>query len=415
MNRFSSRASALLAISLALVAAFAVVLAPSSARAQTMSIYQEKSLPRLTPDGKTVTKRPLQLNPEGINLQDCRDDLRIKFPMLVSGFAVNDTIEVWASDQGTKCSDPVQRTSATALCYKLDGLAQLSLNPQFLIPVRKIIAGKAATDQTDPDGCRRLNQGTVTIQFLYFKGAPTGTPAQEADLPVKVDTQGPNPLTGVKILPGNTRFTVSWNAVGEGGVADMTGVRAFCVGNPSGSSGGGTETVCDTVEAGDPEAGEQDAGCREVPVDGGTGTIPGQTSIGPNGTACRASEFLGEDGELRVPDKAFSNQYQCGSINTLTGSSLAADNVGGAPLVNGTTYAVAVAAIDSFDNIGELSGVLCQWPEPTTDFWREYRGAGGDAGGCSETGPATPLGSAGVVLLVAVMAITTLRARRSRR
>jgi hypothetical protein len=392
--------------------ALTLVVMPSLARAQTMSIYQEKSLPRENAEGKDVTKRPQQLNPEGINLQDCRDDLRIRIPMLIAGFAVNDTIEIWASDQGTKCSDPVQRTSSTALCYKLDGLAQLSTNPTFRIPVKSIIRGRAAEDQLDADGCRRLNSGTVTLQFLYFKGAPTGTPAQEHELPLKVDTQGPNALTGLRVLPGNTRLTVSWNAVGEGGVADMTGVRAFCVPNPSASGGGATQTVCDPVDEAGDEGGALDASCREVVVGGEGGTIPDQTGIASTGTACSAAEFLGEDGKPRVPDKDFASKYQCGSINTLTGSSLGAESVGGQPLANGTTYAVTAAAVDSFDNIGELSTVVCQWPEPTSDFWREYRGAGGNAGGCSETGVGAPIGSFAAIGIAGALALSALRRRR---
>jgi hypothetical protein len=50
-------------------------------------------------------------------------------------------------------------------------------------------------------------------------------------------------------------------------------------------------------------------------------------------------------------------------------------------LVNGSEYAIAVAAVDQLGNPGELSNVACGVPEPVTGFYEEYKGEGGTGGG----------------------------------
>jgi hypothetical protein len=75
---------------------------------------------------------------------------------------------------------------------------------------------------------------------------------------------------------------------------------------------------------------------------------------------------------------------------------------------------VAVAATDRFGNLGPLSSVFCEIPEPTTDFWETYKGAGGAAGGslCSVEGPGFPIGSVAVTTLFGLAVVGTLRRRR---
>jgi hypothetical protein len=439
MKALPKRAGAPFAAGVAAILLFFLLL-PGVARAQSMTIVQVQSLPRETPTGELVTKRPLTFNPEGINLQDCRDDLRIVFPLALSGFVQNDTIEVWGSDQGTDCADPVNRSAATALCYKLRSLAQLSPTPQIKIPVKEIIRGRQAEDEIDSDGCRRLNQGQITLQFLYFRGAPTGQPAQRAQVPILVDTQGPEALQGIRVMPGNGRFTVSWNAIGEGGVADIIGVNAYCLANPTAVEGAGGEPetveVCDVLEDGgdggncrtetvddgtgtvvvcDELEDGGDGGCRTEPAASGGGGVPDPGSIPSPGVVCSAAEFSGPGGERLVPDQAFAAAYQCGNISGMTGNSVNATSVANAPLLNGTVYAVAVAATDSFANIGELSDVYCQFPEVTGDFWQDYRDGGGRASGCSVEGLGVPAGSITLLGLVGALGVSTWRRRRRNR
>lgn len=401
----------------------AVFFVSQSARAQAITIGLKDTLPRVDVGGGTPTPRNPSLNPYGISLDDCRADLRINFPLTITGYVANDAIEVWASDSGANCTDPVQRTSATAQCYNLNANVPLTPNPTISIPVKAIIAGKSAT--LDADGCRRVNATTVSVQFLFFRGGNTGNATTSDTAPIKVDTQGPTGLTGLKVLPGDTRLEISWDAVGEGGVEDVIGVKAFCDGSPTPASGttSPSTVVCDSSTVTVPDdSGDADAtitttvdgGCVEV--EGGTsggGKIPAQSGIKSPGIACSPSAFAPGDGGAIVPDSKFSAQYECGSV-TGTSASIIASSVGGKPLLNGTTYAVAVAATDSYGNLGELSSPICQFPEPTTDFWKDYRGGGGDAGGgfCSTSGVGLPMGSTCVLSLVGLLTLSALRKRR---
>jgi hypothetical protein len=71
-------------------------------------------------------------------------------------------------------------------------------------------------------------------------------------------------------------------------------------------------------------------------------------------------------------------KYSCGKD---TGLSATSTTVTG--LNNFQRYAVAVAAFDLVENIGALSTVQCDTPQPVNGFDEAYRSAGGLAGGAS--------------------------------
>jgi hypothetical protein len=74
------------------------------------------------------------------------------------------------------------------------------------------------------------------------------------------------------------------------------------------------------------------------------------------------------------------------------------------------TYAVAVAATDAFGNVGPLSTPICEYPEETTDFWKKYREAGGNAGGgCATAG--SPIGSVSVLTGLTIAVLSMARRR----
>ena len=52
----------------------------------SINVVNEQSLPRLDKDGKPLQKRPQTLSPEGVSLQDCIDDQKIRFTLQMSGF-----------------------------------------------------------------------------------------------------------------------------------------------------------------------------------------------------------------------------------------------------------------------------------------------------------------------------------------
>jgi hypothetical protein len=403
-SRALARRTAITAASLVL--GVLAVASPRLARAQSIAIYQQGSIPRLDASGNQVSKRDLAFNPEGVSYQDCVDDQRIRFTLQLGGFAANGSLEVWAGLSGNDCSDQTRRIGSAATCWKLATGIPLQLQVDSVIPVRAIMAG-ALNPQT-PDAtqkiCGRIDLTKVTVNFLYFAPGNPGTPAARAPVEVSVDTIGPPSLSGVSVLPGNTRLNVSWNSVGEGGVQDLVNVRVFCA--PVGGAQTSTATVCNepttvTDDAGN-DAGTEDAGCATTTT---------------TKAACSEAAFATDGGaDAIVPDKAFVDAFKCGELGGANGSGVTAREFKGQPLVNGTTYAVAVAGTDSFGNGGTLSSVVCNYPEQTTDFWSEYRGAGGQAGGgyCSTPAAGSAAGS-GVVAGIAALSLVSVLRRRAQR
>jgi hypothetical protein len=360
-----------------------VVLHTADSNAQTLAINpaypgNPPSLPRLDSNGNTVQKRAANLNPEGVSLQDCLDNQSIQFPLVLSNFEPGAILQAWAST-GADCSDQTQRTSVDRLCWYLNASLSASTNPIFTIPVRQIMAGALApTTPADPATdaiCGQVGRTPISVEFLYFSPTNLSLATTSTTSSVTVNTVGPAAPTGLSHLPGNTRIKVSWDAIGEGGTVLMTGVKVYCDQNQ-------------------PLAATDDAAAQD----------------------CYSPNFVNADGTVILPDKDFDAKYMCGSLVGSTGSSVIARSVDGHPLVNGTTYAVAVAATDDFNNVGPLSDVQCEWPEVTTDFWEDYKDAGGGAGGgyCTTGNVGSPIGSLSVLGITGMLALSTLRRVRRR-
>jgi hypothetical protein len=396
------------------------------ASAQSITVVNESSLPRLNKEGQIIQKRPLNLSPEAVNLQDCYDDQLIRFTLQMGGFQPNATIEVWASNSGADCKQQTVRTGLSPQCWKaLDTNIPLQTVVDVDIPVRNIMAGAPPNQPHQPNRdeealCGKVDLATITVHFLYFAPGQQANAAYEKTVGITVDTVGPKPPSGLKALPGNTRIQVSWinisggsgDAGATGGLTELTGVKVYCDVAGSTPTTVQNQPVCHEEER---DAGVDDAGnpiteTVEVCEDGGTTTREDPAS------GCSSANFRNPDNTPIFPSAEFNKKYECGSITGNTGTTVVATQIAGKPLVNGTTYAVAVAATDKFGNVGQLSEVVCETPEETTDFWQEYRNAGGDAGGgCSTSGAALPVGSITVLLLAVVTAGLTLRRRTGSR
>lgn len=398
--------------------AFAFFVA-SPARAQTatvaVAITAKDSLPRLDGNNNGITKRTDIASREGINLQDCHDDQSIQFPITVVGFAPGDVAEIWASNGGAVCTDPNVRPGTMSVhCYKIGTFALVNTTTAT-IKVKSLLQATGITT-LDSFGCPVVDITTITAYFLILRGGEATTAAGSDSVAIKVDTQGPLPLSNVRALPGDGALTISWDSVGEAGAQDIIGAQAFCdpAPAPSGATDAGSSQVC-TDSASDADADPDAAAsapeptCTTVANEGGAagGPIPAAspTLIPSNGVACKTAAF--------TTGKA----VPCGKgVTGTTGNTIRVDSIAGAPLMNGVVYAVAVGGTDSFANVGDLSSPTCQFPETTSDFWKDYRAAGGKSGGCAVEGPAVPMGSFSLLMLGIVMTLSTLRrARRSAR
>jgi len=422
-----ARLHAYLATFFAFVALALLTLAPARAAAQAtvaVTITNPASLARVEKDGTTPRNKRPTISPEGVNLQDCRDDLQVLFPLLVTGFSTADNFEVWGTDQsGADCTVVTARSGATQTCYQVTANFARTQTQTTQIGIKELIKGlPASSSGVGADGCRRVNAFTITLYFLVLRGTDV---AGSAKATLSVDTQGPTALSGVRVQTGNDAITVAWNAVGEGGADDVIGAQAFCDPDPKpvGASDAGTKIVClddsgATTTAFDASdiVGLAEAGvtCSEAANTGGSAgaAIPAAgAGFDANGLACASQAFAPVKGVALVADSALIAKYGCGDIAGSTGSSIRVSQIGGQAPVNGKVYAVAIAAIDSFGNLGEISPQICQYPEETSDFWRDYRGSGGQSGGgfCSIEGPGFPAGSFGVLALGIVVSLSSLR------
>ena len=135
-------------------------------------------------------------------------------------------------------------------------------------------------------------------------------------------------------------------------------------------------------------------------VDSSTTADTGVTTSGEGGV------ILGGGGIASI-----APQYKAGEVDDRTATNLTLTG-----LTNGHNYVVVVTSIDGSGNVGPVSTTQCGQPEPTSDFWKTYKGDNGSATGCAlEAGD----GSSGDLPLfalgVAVTGAAFMRRRRTRR
>jgi hypothetical protein len=153
---------------------------------------------------------------------------------------------------------------------------------------------------------------------------------------------------------------------------------------------------------------------KSPPADTSTGGGAGESDelpIPPGlvEAACPTTAF--REGE--VPSIDVINAYGCGTVQSTANGGEAA------PLTNGVTYAVAIASVDSYLNVGPVSQVTCGTPQLVTDFYEAYREAGGKGGGgfCAigrnPTHTLTALMALGALGLIARRRVRVARNKRS--
>lgn len=390
----------------ACLALLGVLLAAGAAHAQSVTISNKQSLLRLTADGKTVTKR--QINPEAINYADCLANQVLEINYVTSGGDPNKTLEVWAGQQD--CKPIAARTGTTQQCWRPFGNLTVAQTGTIRIPVRNILKRSTGTnviDATgDPSVCSGISLSTFSLYFMWFQGTGTDPVGTTDQVDIQVKTQGPSALTGLQVLPGNTRLIVTFDAVGEAGVTDQRGIRVYCDDRPTRSTTS-TENVLVCPDSGSvadagatDDAEATDAGVADA-------CVTEQRPVS-GGEVCNSSVLAvpsGDGGAPALPDA----KYLCAEIGGNTGSRVVVEKAFDAGLANDRYYAVAVAAVDSFDNVGTLSSPVCEAPGETSDFWDSYRRAGGQAGGCSTEGGSD---SGALALALPVVAILGALARK---
>jgi len=358
--------------------AISAALAPSffdmhAARA-TIDVANATSLPRLDASGSPVAKRAAAQRPEGISLQDCLDDQKIRFTLLLDDFEANGAVQAWAAPSGVDCSSASARSGTTPMCWQLSPGVPLAASVDFDARVRDVIHGlppfSAASPAAGSEMCGAVDFAVVSVQFAYFQPGQPTVPAWTRSVAIEVDTVGPRQPARPEVSPGpgtGSRASdaavigISWIPRDSG-----EGTRIFCA--PLGAAAGGA----DASTAGD---------------------------VSP----CTHPEFVGASGEPVLPTSAFAAAFECLPVGAppTSRADIARDPHG--PLVSGASYIVARAALDAFGNPSPLSPPVCATAARAPE-------SGGDDGGCSMSAGASGMTPFGLLALAAIAATRRRRA-----
>jgi hypothetical protein len=206
------------------------VLAPAPARAQVIAAAFQPYYPERLVNGTSSPPRPVNLNPNGVNRDDCVRDMTLRFHLTLSGFA-NQSVELWATRSGDCTSQaargigpaptcwrvgqggqPINATSPVAVSY--DVRVQDLVGPQNLANPDGSMPLTNAYHRWGSQGCsQQPSFAAVPISLWVLPvdvaGVAVGTAYSQQ---ISTDTVGPPAPTGVGKAAGDTLLTVTWVA-----------------------------------------------------------------------------------------------------------------------------------------------------------------------------------------------------------
>ncbi len=433
----------------AALGAAALFFASTSARAdEAVALNTQAVVLHYNQDG-SASSHPNGSQPTWISHADCEANIYLQVSLNVTGTPLNVPIEVWAGPSGIDCTDPTQRTGTLAQCWQVANpvtpanVVTVKINAQdivtpFILPVGQKPAGFTPGNAA---GCDTFSTSGPVAATLYFIPVSNGTSSgTAATYGISIALIGPAAPTGVKVGAGDTLIKVDWTPVSD---ANTQGFQVFCDPPPGkttqtvAEAGTTTTTVEVCADGGFEDGGFDDAGnpLGDIPIDGGCteenqttgtgGSTGGQICSSTAGVCCQASAeiFSGggttsssgddESGTTTVvtgakPPPADIENYKCGDVGSPTSTEALVTG-----LTNGTATVVGVAAYDVVGNVGPMSDPSCESPTPVDDFWKDYKAAGGGAGGgfCS-VDKTTPAGGLGAFVLVGLASAISIARRR---
>jgi hypothetical protein len=287
-----------------------------------------------------------------INYNDCMADDALDVTVTPKGGTA--TLEVWSGKSSSTCSDATYRGDHGDQCWKVQTVSAISTTTNVSLKVRDLLP--QSTGEEGDELCNALakdsdlGSGTLKLYFILTSGSDVVN-STTAPLSLKYDLVGPDAPDGVTLSIGDTRLFPEWEA--PDATLDTSGYELYC----------------EPIESLDNCMGTLLKAGEHPPVNDGTLKT---TKIGKRSTS--------------------------GEVSGLT---------------NYTPYACAVAGIDGLSNMGVLSDLVCEAPQPVNGYFKTFRAAGGTAGGgyCSfGRRAATP-----TTALLSLFALGALFVRRQRR
>lgn len=358
-----------------------------------------------------------------INYRDCVDENDFEFTLNFDAAAEGLSLDVYAGLDS--CEDRQDRRGDTAVCWQVaERTTVVDTKLHLIVKVRDIVAGlidenirgplatAEGSEQPVDDaaggapGSEPVTGGGAAgaagaagasesaeaesghVAACDFQGSDAPQPftisfllvnqtgevqGQSAFMTDNFDLLGPTPPTDITVQPIEQGLKLSWTRSDS---TDQAGYRFYC------------------AEATEPE-GAAGAG---------------------DGASCEAA---GADNDFPGPERNPGPDFECGSLTgqlVVDGSvKTLGERYDGARMENDVLYAVRVAGVDDYDNIGDFSSIACGIPKAVSEFFEVYRQNGGKGGGgfCALRRGYAPNSTQGLVLLLCSAAAWL--ARRSRR
>jgi len=208
----------------------------------------------------TNTPRPQNLNPTGCSFTDCEGDLRLDFPLVISGFN-GDHIEVWAGNidctqdanrnqvstaTAHPCwpvagnTGPLYAVSTSPLSYSIFARDVLRFSPPPQQGVQQLWSGSFHNSpQGETDACHVQTSDAAVSFSIYF--IPVNSAFQAVGTaymwPLNTDLVAPPPPPSVTLQSGDTLLSVSWTSPGDD--PDITGFALWSDPPAAGATSGG--------------------------------------------------------------------------------------------------------------------------------------------------------------------------------
>jgi len=346
------------------------------------SIWQAISLVALAAPGTAaaqlaqVGQLEVTLSPTRVNPSNCDATVRITVEATTNGAPVTglEGSDRWtvAVGSGTNCDD----------AEEID-VGDFTTVPGTPGSYRTTVRASELVEPVTGASCESIT-GTQRVNVCVIWDNTTGDDADDR-VQFTVTTERPDAPVLTRAEPGDGRLRLhfqpandspdSWDvcyrAVGSSTAAL---VGPFGIGGAGGVDGAGGTGGLDGTGGTGGSGGEVGAGGT-----GGSGGI-GEGTGGTGGTG--GGDGTGGSGGS-VPDLCEEGRVR----RDISGSRRSYTLEG---LRNGTTYQVAVRAVDDAGNVSATSNVLEATPQRVFDFWETYKNAGGaEDGGCSSAaGPA---------------------------
>jgi hypothetical protein len=395
----ASRARLALTFSVALVA----LLGSRVARAQTVAATGQP-YPERYENGVDLgqSTRPINLNPFGVNYQDCIGNMVLQFNLSLDGFTGSQNMQIWATATGDCTATTARGIGASAAtCWQLEGALTIPVigiltTRSFNVRVQDLVGPQ----NSPPWPPVVVNEGAsacavqttfaavpITVWFLPLdlQGNSIGTPFSQT---ISADLVGPPPPTAVSETVGDTLFNAMWTANVD---ADTTGYDIFI--DAPGSTDSGTTLVDGTASTlilycPDASTGTT-ASSGTVDTSGatsGTASGSGATSGTVDTSGVTSGTITGSSGTL-----AFTPSLDAGCFYVNMGPSSASGTVSNLGTCTSSVLSSAIS-VDGGDGVVNEAGVVSTGGGISTIPCQYVVGVGPNcysAGGETVTGEAT--------------------------